>query len=66
MHEYSLGRFIYGFAAIAFGICAFAWHDISNLHQSALLSYIVGSLEILGGAAILWRGWYGGQPRFTA
>jgi hypothetical protein len=31
--KYSLGRYVYGLAAIGFGICALAWHDISNWHQ---------------------------------
>jgi uncharacterized membrane protein YphA (DoxX/SURF4 family) len=59
----SLGRYIYGAAAIGFGICALVWHDISNWLQlkalagvshSAILTSIVAAIEILGGAAVLW------------
>ncbi len=59
----SLGRCVYGAAVIAYGICAFAYHDISNwvqlkavedLPHKEILAYIVGVIEILGGAAVLW------------
>ncbi len=61
--KYSLGRYVYGLAAIGFGICALAWHDINNWQQikalahdphRAILTYIVATIEILGGAAVLW------------
>jgi uncharacterized membrane protein YphA (DoxX/SURF4 family) len=61
--EYSPGRCIYGLAAIGFGICALAWHDITNWHQIKALgdnphreifTYIVGAIEVLGGLAVLW------------
>jgi uncharacterized membrane protein YphA (DoxX/SURF4 family) len=61
--KYSLGRYVYGFAAIAFGVVAFVWHDISNWLQlkaladvshSAILTSIVAAIEILGGVAVLW------------
>lgn len=61
--KYSLGRYVYGLAAIGFGICALAWHDISNWHQIKalgdfphleILTYFVATIEILGGAAMLW------------
>jgi len=29
----SLGRYVYGLAAVASGISALAWHDFSNWHQ---------------------------------
>jgi uncharacterized membrane protein YphA (DoxX/SURF4 family) len=50
-------------AAIGFGLCAFAFHDITNWHQikalgdypqRAILTYAVATIEIVGGAAILW------------
>src|SRR5579864_1249627 len=59
----SLGRYVYGLTAIAFGICAFAWHDISNwvqinalgdLSHRESITYIMATLEILGGVAVLW------------
>ena len=61
--KYSLGRNVFGLAAIGFGLCAFAWHDITNWHQlKALrdlpyrdgLTYIVAAIEILGGLAVQW------------
>jgi hypothetical protein len=59
--KYPLGRYIYGLAAIASGICGLVFHDFSSLQQikalahfSEILSYILGSIEILGGVAILW------------
>ncbi len=61
--KYSLGRYVFGLAAIASGICAIAWHDYTNWHQiKALgtapyretLTYVVAAVQILGGAAVLW------------
>ncbi len=57
-----IGRSMYGFAAIALGTCAIAWQsgDIwqpinglsdAPIHQA--FAIIVGSIEILGGAAML-------------
>jgi len=60
--KYSLGRYVFGVAAIASGICALAFHDMSNWHQVKavqdlphleMLTYIVAALEILGGIAVL-------------
>ncbi len=59
----SLGRYVYGLAAIASGICGLAWHDFSNWHQikgledaslRAIMTYIVATIEILGGIAVAW------------
>jgi uncharacterized membrane protein YphA (DoxX/SURF4 family) len=59
--KHSLGRYVYGLAAIGFGICALAWHNIINWQQiKALgdgshrdfLTYIVATVEILGGVAV--------------
>ncbi len=61
--KYSLGRYVYGLAAIGFGICAVAFHDIINWHQikaladdpqRAIFTYVVATIEVLGGAAVLW------------
>jgi uncharacterized membrane protein YphA (DoxX/SURF4 family) len=61
--KHSLGRYVYGLAAIGFGICAFTWHDFNNWQQikalgggphREILSYIVATVEILGGVAVLW------------
>lgn len=61
--KYSLGRYGYGLAAIGSGICALAWHDFSNWQQikelgadphREILTYIVATVEILGGVAVQW------------
>jgi len=61
--KYSLGRNVYGLAAIGSGICALAWHDFTIWHQSKALgdvpdretlTYIVATIEILGGIAVQW------------
>ncbi|HEX5275335.1 MAG TPA: hypothetical protein VFW34_08665 [Candidatus Rubrimentiphilum sp.] len=63
--KFGSGRYVYGLAAIAFGLCAFAFHDINTWQQFKLLAhdshrealtYVVATIEILGGAAILWPG----------
>jgi uncharacterized membrane protein YphA (DoxX/SURF4 family) len=59
--NYSLSRYIYGLAAIGFGVCALVWHDVSNaqliktLGESLrdIIIYAVAAIEILGGIAIL-------------
>ena len=59
--SFSLGRYVYGLAAIGFGICTLVWHDISTWPQLKtfgelprdVLVYIVAAVEILGGLAIL-------------
>jgi uncharacterized membrane protein YphA (DoxX/SURF4 family) len=56
--KYSLGRYVYGLAAIGSGICALVWHDFNALggvpHRE-ILTYIAGTIEILGGLAVQWR-----------
>jgi|GEM_PF-1054994 len=61
--KYSLGRYVYGLAAIGSGICALVWHDFSNWHQIKaladiphrdILTYVVATIEILGGVGIQW------------
>ncbi len=61
--KYSLGRYVYGLAAIGFGICALAFHDVSNWLQPKALADVahnaiyadgIGVIQILGGAAVLW------------
>jgi uncharacterized membrane protein YphA (DoxX/SURF4 family) len=59
----SVGRYLYGLAAIGFGICALASNDANNWQQEIkaigevphreILSYIVAAVEILGGIAVL-------------
>ena len=59
--KYSLGRYVYGLAAIGSGICALAWHDFNNWQQIKALGnvphretlpYIMATIEILGGVAV--------------
>lgn len=56
--KYSLGRYVYGLAAIGSGICALVWHDFSALgsvpHRRTLI-YVVATIEILAGVAVQWR-----------
>jgi uncharacterized membrane protein YphA (DoxX/SURF4 family) len=55
--KYSLGRYVYGLATIASGICALASHNYDALaavpHRGSL-TYIVATIEILAGLAVLW------------
>jgi uncharacterized membrane protein YphA (DoxX/SURF4 family) len=59
--KYSLSRYIYGLAAVGFGLCALVWHDISNWPQLKTLAeaprevviHTVAAIEILGGIAVL-------------
>jgi uncharacterized membrane protein YphA (DoxX/SURF4 family) len=55
--KYSLGRYVYGLAAIASGVCALAWHDfdaLAGVPRHEILTYIVATIEILGGIAVQW------------
>jgi uncharacterized membrane protein YphA (DoxX/SURF4 family) len=55
--KYSLGRYVYGLAAIGSGICALVWHDFSalgNIPHREILTYIMAAIEILGGLAVQW------------
>jgi uncharacterized membrane protein YphA (DoxX/SURF4 family) len=55
--KYSLGRYVFGLAAIGSGICALVWHDfdaLGGVPHHAILTYILATIEILGGVAVLW------------
>jgi uncharacterized membrane protein YphA (DoxX/SURF4 family) len=61
--NYSLGRYVYGLAAIGAGICALVWPDFNNWQSikaigdaphSEILTYIVATVDILGGLAVVW------------
>jgi len=59
-----LGRHVFGFAAIGFGIISLVWHDLGgpwqqtqalgNFSHHQLLVYLIAVLEIFGGVAIQW------------
>ena len=58
----SIGRYLFSVSAIGFGISAFVWHDFLNsdflkayhVPNLAILAYIVGIAQIVGGATVLW------------
>src|SRR5260370_19638194 len=61
--KYSLGRSVYGLAGIGWGMCSLAWNDFRNWKQikalgevphREILTYIVATIEILGGVAVQW------------
>jgi len=57
--KYSLGRYIYGLAAIGSGICAVAWHDfdtLASVPHHAILTYIAATIEIVAGVVVQWPG----------
>jgi uncharacterized membrane protein YphA (DoxX/SURF4 family) len=54
--KYSLGRTVYGLAAIGSGICALVWHDfdaLGSVPHHVILTYAAATIEILGGVAVL-------------
>ena len=65
MRRIYLGRHLYGFAAIAFAVISFVWHDfaapwqqihaLGNVPHREILVYIVAAGELFGGIAIQWR-----------
>jgi uncharacterized membrane protein YphA (DoxX/SURF4 family) len=55
--KYSLGRYVLGLATIATGICALASHNYDQLAavpHHAFFAYLVATIEILAGLAVLW------------
>jgi uncharacterized membrane protein YphA (DoxX/SURF4 family) len=55
--KYSPGRYAYGVAAIGSGICALVWDKydaLGDVPHRAIFTYIVASIEILGGVAVQW------------
>ena len=55
--KYSLGRYVYGLATIATGICAFAsrnYDQLAAVPHHAIKTYILATIEILAGLAVLW------------
>jgi uncharacterized membrane protein YphA (DoxX/SURF4 family) len=55
--KYPLGRYVFGLATIATGICALVSHNYDQLAAAPhheILAYIVATIEILAGLAVLW------------
>jgi hypothetical protein len=48
----SLGRYVYGVAAMAFGVITLVWHDYNGWHQPRYLVYVAAVALLFGGAAI--------------
>jgi uncharacterized membrane protein YphA (DoxX/SURF4 family) len=62
--KFTLGRHVFGLAAIGFGVFALVWHDfniwqqirpLGNVPGREILVYIVAAVEIFGGIAIQFR-----------
>jgi len=53
-----LGRHVFGWAAIGFGIITLVWRDFSTWQQNVphreILVYLAAAVELLGGAAMQW------------
>ena len=63
MSRIYLGRHVYGFAAVMFGILTFAWRDVNLWRQIIPLGkvphpeiflYIAAAIQLFGGLAIQW------------
>ena len=55
--KYPLGRYVFGLATIATGICALVSHNYDQLAavpHHAIKTYIIATIEILAGLAVLW------------
>lgn len=64
MTRLSLGRHVFGLAAIAFGLIGLVWRDfngwhqiqvLGNIHHPEILVYIAAAIEIFGGVAIQFQ-----------
>jgi uncharacterized membrane protein YphA (DoxX/SURF4 family) len=62
MTRISLGRYVYGTAAVAFGVITLVWHDfngwqqirpLGNVPHREILVYLAVAIEIVGGIAIM-------------
>jgi hypothetical protein len=55
--KYSLGRYVYGLAAVGSGICALVWHNfdaLGGIPHREIFIYVLATIEILGGVAVQW------------
>jgi len=51
----NLGRHLFGFAALAFGLITLALHDYNQWHLLRYIAYAATAVQISGGAAIQFR-----------
>jgi hypothetical protein len=51
----TLGRHVFGVAALAYGLITLAWHDSNDGHQLRYVVYAAAAALICGGAAIQFR-----------
>src|SRR5437763_15470355 len=51
----SVGRHVFGAAALALGLMTLASHDYGGWHQLRYLAYAAVAAQILGGAALQFR-----------
>jgi hypothetical protein len=51
----SLGRHVFGVAALAFGVITLAWHGYNDGHKLRYIVYVAAAAQIFGGAAIQFR-----------
>jgi uncharacterized membrane protein YphA (DoxX/SURF4 family) len=63
MRKLYMGRYVYGAAAIAFGVITLVWHDfngwqqirpLGNVPHREILVYLAVAIELFGGITILW------------
>ncbi len=63
MSRIYLGRHVYGFAAVMFGVLTFVWHDVNLWRQiiplgkvphPEIVLYIAAAIQLFGGLAIQW------------
>jgi hypothetical protein len=48
----NLGHHVFGFAALAFGVIALAWHDSGDSHQLRYIVYAASAALVVGGAIV--------------
>jgi hypothetical protein len=51
----TIGRHVFGVAALALGLITLAWRDYSGWHELRYLAYAAAAAQILGGAAMQFR-----------
>jgi hypothetical protein len=51
----NLGRYVFGVAALAFGVITLAWHGYNDGHELRYIVYAAAAAQIFGGAAIQFR-----------